>query len=94
MSNPVFSERAFERAGYSSGTDSMTVNGSIMKTFILGLVFALTSFVVIKYLPTFYGSIGAVVTVSAIAAFIVGLIISFNSICIINNNCSKINYFN
>lgn len=77
MSNPVFSESTFERAGYSSNANSMTVNGSIMKTFILGLVFIITSFVVIAYLPNFYGSIGTVITVSAIAAFVVGLIISF-----------------
>lgn len=77
MSNPVFSESAFERAGYSSGTDSMTINGSIMKTFILGLVFALTSFVVIKYLPNFLGSIGTVIMTSSIAAFVVAIIISF-----------------
>ena len=55
----------------------MTVNGSIMKTFILGLVFTLTSFVVIKYVPSYSDSIGVAFTVSAIAAFIVGLIISF-----------------
>lgn len=77
MSNPVFSESVFERAGHSSGTDSMTVNGSIMKTFILGLVFAATSFIVIKYLPNFYDSIDGVITASAIAAFVVGLIIAF-----------------
>ncbi len=77
MSNPVFSDSAFDRAGYSSSSDSMTVNGSIMKTFILGLVFIITSFVVIAYMPNFYGSMSTVITVSAIGAFVVGLIISF-----------------
>ncbi|MDE7314133.1 MAG: Bax inhibitor-1/YccA family protein [Mucispirillum sp.] len=77
MSNPVFSDGAFDRAGHSSNADSMTVNGSIMKTFILGLVFILTSFVVIAYLPNFYGSLNAVIMASAIGAFVVGLIISF-----------------
>ena len=77
MSNPVFSDSAFDRAGYSSSSDSMTVNGSIMKTFILGLVFIITSFVVIAYMPNFDGSMSTVITVSAIGAFVVGLIISF-----------------
>ena len=77
MSNPVFSDSAFDRAGYSSSSDSMTVNGSIMKTFILGLVFIITSFVVIAYMPNFGGSMSTVITVSAIGAFVVGLIISF-----------------
>lgn len=77
MSNPVFSEHAFEKVSYSISSDKMTVNGSIMKTFILGLVFTLTSFVVIKYVPSYSDSIGVAFTVSAIAAFIVGLIISF-----------------
>ena len=77
MSNPVFSDSAFDRAGYSSSSDSMTVNGSIMKTFILGLVFIITSFVVIAYMPNFEGSMSTVITVSAIGAFVVGLIISF-----------------
>ena len=77
MSNPVFSDSAFDRAGYSSSSDSMTVNGSIMKTFILGLVFIITSFVVIVYMPNFDGSMSTVITVSAIGAFVVGLIISF-----------------
>lgn len=77
MSNPVFSDSAFDRAGYSSSSDSMTVNGSIMKTFILGLVFIITSFVVIAYMPNFNGSMSTVITVSAIGAFVVGLIISF-----------------
>ncbi len=77
MSNPVFSETTFEKAGYSPNADHMTVNGSIMKTFILGLVFIMTSFVVISYLPNFYGSISTVMTASIIGAFIVGLIISF-----------------
>lgn len=77
MSNPVFSDSAFDRAGYSSSSDSMTLNGSIMKTFILGLVFIITSFVVIAYMPNFYGSMSTVITVSAIGAFVVGLIISF-----------------
>ena len=57
MSNPVFSDSTFERVGHSSSADSMTVNGSIMKTFILGLVFILTSFIVMSYLPNFYGSL-------------------------------------
>ncbi|MDE7033475.1 MAG: Bax inhibitor-1/YccA family protein, partial [Mucispirillum sp.] len=48
-----------------------------MKTFILGLVFILTSFIVMSYLPNFYGSINAVIMASAIAAFVVGMIISF-----------------
>ncbi len=77
MSNPVFSDSAFERVGHSSSADSMTVNGSIMKTFILGLVFILTSFIVMSYLPNFYGSLNAVIMASAIGAFFVGLIISF-----------------
>lgn len=77
MSNPVFSDSAFERVGHSSSADSMTVNGSIMKTFILGLVFILTSFIVMSYLPKFYGSLNAVIMASAIGAFLVGLIISF-----------------
>lgn len=77
MSNPVFSDSAFERVGHSSSADSMTVNGSIMKTFILGLVFILTSFIVMSYLPKFYGSLNAVMMASAIGAFFVGLIISF-----------------
>lgn len=77
MSNPVFSDSAFERVGHSSSADSMTVNGSIMKTFILGLVFILTSFIVMSYLPNFYGSLNAVMMASIIGAFIVGLIISF-----------------
>lgn len=77
MSNPVFSDGAFERAGHSSSVDSMTVNGSIMKTFILGLVFIITSFVVMAYLPKFSGSVNTVMTVSVIGAFVVGLIISF-----------------
>lgn len=77
MSNPVFSDSAFDRAGYNSSSDSMTVNGSIMKTFILGLVFIITSFVVIAYMPNFDGSMSTVITVSAIGAFVVGLIISF-----------------
>lgn len=77
MSNPVFSDSAFDRAGYSSSSDSMTVNGSIMKTFILGLVFIITSFVVIAYMPNFDGSMSTAITVSAIGAFVVGLIISF-----------------
>lgn len=77
MSNPVFGDSAFDRAGYSSSSDSMTVNGSIMKTFILGLVFIITSFVVIAYMPNFDGSMSTVITVSAIGAFVVGLIISF-----------------
>lgn len=77
MSNPVFSDGAFERAGRSSSVDSMTVNGSIMKTFILGLVFIITSFVVISYMPNFDGSISAVMMVSIIGSFVVGLIISF-----------------
>ncbi len=77
MSNPVFSDSAFERVGHSSSADSMTVNGSIMKTFILGLVFILTSFIVMSYLPNFYGSLNAVMMASAIGAFFVGLIISF-----------------
>lgn len=77
MSNPVFSDSAFDRAGYSSSSDSMTVNGSIMKTFILGLVFIITSFVVIAYMPHFDGFMSTVITVSAIGAFVVGLIISF-----------------
>ncbi len=77
MSNPVFSDSAFERVGHSSSADSMTVNGSIMKTFILGLVFILTSFIVMSYLPNFYGSLNAVIMASAIGAFVVGMIISF-----------------
>ena len=77
MSNPVFSDSTFERVGHSSSADSMTVNGSIMKTFILGLVFILTSFIVMSYLPNFYGSLNAVMMASAIGAFLVGLIISF-----------------
>ncbi len=77
MSNPVFSDGAFERAGRSSSVDSMTVNGSIMKTFILGLVFIITSFVVISYMPNFDGSISAVMMASIIGSFVVGLIISF-----------------
>ncbi len=77
MSNPVFSDSTFERVGHSSSADSMTVNGSIMKTFILGLVFILTSFIVMSYLPNFYGSLNAVMMASAIGAFFVGLIISF-----------------
>lgn len=77
MSNPVFSDSTFERVGHSSSADSMTVNGSIMKTFILGLVFILTSFIVMSYLPKFYGSLNAVMMASAIGAFFVGLIISF-----------------
>lgn len=77
MSNPVFSDSTFERVGHSSSADSMTVNGSIMKTFILGLVFILTSFIVMSYLPNFYGSLNAVMMASIIGAFIVGLIISF-----------------
>lgn len=77
MSNPVFSDSAFKRVGHSSSADSMTVNGSIMKTFILGLVFILTSFIVMSYLPNFYGSLNAVIMASAIGAFLVGLIISF-----------------
>lgn len=77
MSNPVFSDGAFDRAGHSSSIDSMTVNGSIMKTFILGLVFIITSFIVMAYLPNFYGSLNAVIMTSAIGAFVVGLIISF-----------------
>ncbi len=77
MSNPVFSDSTFERVGHSSSADSMTVNGSIMKTFILGLVFILTSFIVMSYLPNFYGSLNAVIMASAIGAFFVGLIISF-----------------
>ncbi len=77
MSNPVFSEGAFEKVDRSYGADHMTVNGSIMKTFILGLVFVMTSFAVIAYLPNFYGSLSTVITASAIAAFIVGLIITF-----------------
>ena len=77
MSNPVFSETTFEKAGYSPNADHMTVNGSIMKTFILGLVFIMTSFAVIAYAPNFYGSIREVIIVSVIAAFVVGMIISF-----------------
>ena len=77
MSNPVFSDSAFKRVGHSSSADSMTVNGSIMKTFILGLVFILTSFIVMSYLPNFYGSLNSVIMASAIGAFLVGLIISF-----------------
>lgn len=77
MSNPVFSDSTFKRVGHSSSADSMTVNGSIMKTFILGLVFILTSFIVMSYLPNFYGSLNAVIMASAIGAFLVGLIISF-----------------
>lgn len=77
MSNPVFSDSTFERAGHSSSANHMTVNGSIMKTFILGLVFILTSFIVMSYLPNFYGSLNAVIMASAIAAFVVGMIISF-----------------
>ena len=77
MSNPVFSETTFEKAGYSRNADHMTVNGSIMKTFILGLVFIMTSFAVIAYAPNFYGSIREVIIVSVIAAFVVGMIISF-----------------
>lgn len=77
MSNPVFSDSTFERAGYSSNANSMTVNGSIMKTFILGLVFILTSFAVIAYMPNYYGSLSTIITASAICAFVVGLIISF-----------------
>lgn len=77
MSNPVFSDNTFNKVGYSSNSNTMTVNGSIMKTFILGLVFILTSFAVISYLPNFYGSISTVMTASIIGAFVVGLIISF-----------------
>lgn len=84
MSNPVFSENTFRQAEYGAVQDTMTVNGSIMKTFILGLVFIMTSFALLAYLPNILhnggASFGKVLIVSAVAACVVGLIISFKPV--------------
>ncbi len=83
MSNPVFSESTFERVGYSSAQNSMTVNGSIMKTFILGLVFVMTSFVVYAYFPHILSSMDGnirTIYIPMILATVIAVIIAIKPV--------------
>lgn len=79
VSNPVFSGNVIRRSQMMADSSRMTINGSIMKTFILGLVFTVTIFTVYTYSktiidnPNFY----TVLKVCPFVALVSGLVISF-----------------
>lgn len=81
MSNPILNENMFNKADRYSSTETMTVNGAIMKAFILALVFSVAAIFTYSYLKA--NTIGYNVPVTqfiiipSIAALIVSIIISF-----------------
>lgn len=80
MSNPVLNEKMFQKASYVSSSDTMTTNGAVMKTLILGLVFSIVAFFTYGYLTAnAYNEQIYVpfIVVPSIGAFVVALIISF-----------------
>lgn len=81
MSNPILNDSMFDKADRFSNAETMTTNGAVMKTFILGLVFSIAAIFTFNYLSENVVDANIpymkLVIIPSIAAFVVALIISF-----------------
>lgn len=81
MSNPILNDSMFEKADHFSNSETMTTNGAIMKTFILGLVFSIATIISFSYLQK--NVIGdnfpyiSFIAVPSIIAFALAIIMGF-----------------